>query len=106
MSHDPNEDKEKRKAKYAGKTFKRLFGYTWKHKLLLLVANIGLLISSAGMVLLPLLSGQMVDTIRIGGDLDVGAIQFLILTVFMAVFSAVRGFGFMMLGERVMVSMR
>jgi len=32
--------------------------------MLLFIANIGLAISSGGMVLLPLLSGQMVDKIR------------------------------------------
>jgi ABC-type multidrug transport system fused ATPase/permease subunit len=72
----------------------------------MIVANIGLIISSGGMVLLPLLSGKMVDAIRAGEDLVPGAIQFLILTVFMAVFSAVRGYSFMLLGERVMVCMR
>lgn len=106
MEHDANEEKEKRKAKNAGKTFKRLFGYTWRNKCLMIVANIGLIISSGGMVLLPLLSGKMVDAIRAGDDLIPGAIQFLILTVFMAVFSAVRGYSFMLLGERVMVCMR
>lgn len=106
MEHDANEEKEKRKAKNAGKTFKRLFGYTWRNKCLMIVANIGLIISSGGMVLLPLLSGKMVDAIRAGDDLVPGAIQFLILTVFMAVFSAVRGYSFMLLGERVMVCMR
>ena len=106
MQHDANEEKEKRKAKNAGKTFKRLFGYTWRNKCLMIVANIGLIISSGGMVLLPLLSGKMVDAIRAGEDLVPGAIQFLILTVFMAVFSAVRGYSFMLLGERVMVCMR
>jgi hypothetical protein len=64
MKQDASEDIERKKAKDAGKTFKRLFGYTWRNKMLLLIANIGLIISSGGMVLLPLLSGNMVDTIR------------------------------------------
>lgn len=64
MEHNPNENKEARKAKDAGKTFKRLFGYTWKNKSMLIIANISLVISSGCMVLLPLLCGQMVDTIR------------------------------------------
>lgn len=106
MEHDPNKDKEVRKAKNAGKTFKRLFGYTLRNKSLLFVANGGLVISSGGMVLLPLLCGKMVDSIRADEDLTGGAIRFIILTILMAVFSAIRGFSFMMLGERIQVAMR
>jgi hypothetical protein len=40
----------------------------------------------------------MVDTIRLSEDLTAGSIRFIILTVFMAAFSAVRGFTFNMLG--------
>lgn len=65
-----------------------------------------MVISSLGFVLLPLLSGQMIDTIREEGDLLVGAIKFIILTVVMAVFSSIRGFGFNLLGEKIMVEMR
>jgi hypothetical protein len=47
------------------KTFKRLFGYTWKNKYMLIIANIALIVSAGCTVLLPLLCGQMVDTIRL-----------------------------------------
>jgi ABC-type multidrug transport system fused ATPase/permease subunit len=106
MEHDANKDKEVRKAKNAGKTFKRLFGYTWRNKAMLVVANISLLISAGCTVLLPLLCGQMVDTIRKGDELVSGSMKFIVLTVFMAIFSAIRGFTFNMLGERIQVSMR
>jgi ABC-type multidrug transport system fused ATPase/permease subunit len=106
MEHDPNKEKEVRKAKNAGKTFKRLFGYTWRNRPLLLVANLSLLVSSGCMVLLPMMCGQMVDSIRERGDLVAGSIRFILLTVVMAVFSAARGFTFNMLGEKIQVSMR
>ncbi len=48
----------------------------------------------------------MIDTIREEGDLLIGAIKFIILTVVMAVFSSIRGFGFNLLGEKIMVEMR
>ena len=48
----------------------------------------------------------MVDRIREGGDLTEGAIEFAVLTVFQSVFSAIRGYGFNVLGERIIVSMR
>ena len=70
------------------------------------MANISLGISSLGFVFLPLVCGQMVDEIKDNGDLMDGTIKFIILTVFMAVFSAVRGYLFSILGEKIMVSMR
>ncbi len=106
MEHDPNKDKEVRKAKNAGKTFRRLFGYTWKNKSLVFVANFSLVISSGCMVLLPLLCGQMVNSINNHDDLMGGAFKFVILTLVMAVFSASRGFTFNMLGEKIQVLMR
>ena len=56
------------------------------------------MISSGGFVLLPMICGQMVDTIRQSGDLMEDTIKFIILTVVMAVFSAVRGYMFNILG--------
>lgn len=106
MDHDPNKEKEVRKAKNAGQTFKRLFRYTWKNRGMLLIANISLLISSGCTVLLPKMCGEMVDTIREGGELVTGSLKFIVLTVFMACFSAIRGFTFNMLGEKIQVSMR
>jgi hypothetical protein len=61
MEHDANKEKENRKAKEASKTFRRLFGYSLKHKQLLIFANIGMMVSSGGMILLPLLCGNMID---------------------------------------------
>jgi hypothetical protein len=49
-------------------TFRRLLTYTFKHKALLLAANFGLLITSLSLVLLPGLTGQIIDTISKGGD--------------------------------------
>jgi hypothetical protein len=65
MEHDANKEKEVRKAKNAGKTFKRLFGYSWRSRGLMILANITLLVSSGCMVLLPTLCGNMVDSIRL-----------------------------------------
>jgi ABC-type multidrug transport system fused ATPase/permease subunit len=65
MEHDANKEKEVRKAKHAGQTYKRLFRYSWRSKSLFGIANVALLISSGCMVLLPMLSGQMVDSIRL-----------------------------------------
>lgn len=102
-SQDPN---SKKKAKNALQTFKRLFGYTWKNKDILFVANLSLVISAGGFVLLPLLCGQMVDTIRESGDLIDGTVKFIILTVVMAIFSSIRGYTFNILGEKIMVELR
>lgn len=57
-------------------------------------------------MLLPLLCGQMVNSINNHDDLMAGTIKFMILTVVMAVFSASRGFTFNMLGEKIQVAMR
>ncbi len=62
------------------------------------LANFSLVISSGGFVLLPMICGKMVDTIRQSGDLMEDTIKFIILTVVMAVFSAVRGYMFNILG--------
>lgn len=97
---------ERKKAKDAKKTFKRLFGYTWRFKTMFFLANICLAVSSLGFVFLPLIVGQMVDAIKDNGDLMDGTIKFIILTVFMAVFSACRGYLFSILGENIMVAMR
>jgi ABC-type multidrug transport system fused ATPase/permease subunit len=58
------------------------------------------------MVLLPMLSGQMVDSIRLEADLGDGAIKFILLTIVMAISSAIRGYSFNMLGERIQLEMR
>jgi ABC-type multidrug transport system fused ATPase/permease subunit len=80
------------------KTFKRLFGYTWRNKYMLIAANFALIISAGCTVMLPLLCGRMVDSIRAKDSLTVGAIQFSILTIVMAVFSSIRGYTFNQLG--------
>lgn len=54
--------------------------------------------SSVGFILLPLICGQMVDVIKDNGSLIDGAIKFIILTVFMAIFSSIRGYLFNILG--------
>lgn len=64
------------------------------------------MISAGGFVLLPLLCGQMVDTIRESGDLIDGTVKFIILTVVMAIFSSIRGYTFNILGEKIMVELR
>lgn len=84
----------------------RLFGYTWRHKCLLLVANIGMVISALGMVALPYLSGEMIDDIKGEKSLLNHALQLLTLTVILAVFSALRGYCFNLIGELVMYDMR
>jgi len=48
----------------------------------------------------------MVDVIKDGGSMTKGTIEFIILTVFMAIFSSIRGFMFNILGEKIMVALR
>jgi ABC-type multidrug transport system fused ATPase/permease subunit len=45
-------------------TFTRLFKYTLNYKLLVITANIGMLISSGGMIVLPTLCGMVIDHIK------------------------------------------
>jgi hypothetical protein len=45
-------------------TFARLIKYTLNYKLLVLMANIGMLVSSGGMIILPSLCGIVIDHIR------------------------------------------
>jgi ABC-type multidrug transport system fused ATPase/permease subunit len=56
--------------------------------------------------MIPLISGEMVDAIKNEESLTEGTVRFIILTVFMAVFSAIRGYMFSILGEKIMVAMR
>ena len=65
-----------------------------------------MLFSSGGMVVLPLLCGQFIDEIKEGGSLVEDSIQFIILTLIMAVSSAVRGFSFNLIGELVVRDLR
>lgn len=65
---------------------------------MLIAANFALIISAGCTVMLPLLCGRMVDSIRAKDSLTVGAIQFSILTIVMAVFSSIRGYTFNQLG--------
>lgn len=97
---------QRRVAKEKKKTFARLFRYTLNYKSLLVMANIGMLVSSGGMVLLPTLCGIIIDHIKDGEELTADAFKFLILTLFMAVFSALRGFCFNLLGEKIVRDIR
>lgn len=58
------EDKKNPKPKHLKQSFMRLFSYTWKYKCTLLVANVAMLVSALGMVVLPYLSGEMIDDIK------------------------------------------
>ena len=71
-----------------------------------MLANLGLLISAAGTVILPLLCGQFIDKIKEGESLTEDSIKFIILTLIMAFFSAIRGFGFNLLGELIVRDLR
>ena len=62
------------------------------------LANFSLALSSLGSVLLPLLVGQIVDTIRENGNLTEMAVKFIILSILMAVFASIKGFTFSILG--------
>lgn len=63
-NHNPNEKEERRKAKNMRQTFARLFAYTLNYKCLILMANLGLLISSFGTIILPMLCGTIIDHIK------------------------------------------
>lgn len=72
----------------------------------LIVANVSMLISSMGMIVLPLLCGSIIDHIKDGADLKEDSFKFVVLTVVMAFSSAVRGYGFNLLGEKIVMDMR
>lgn len=66
-----------------------------------------MLVSSGGMILLPTLCGQIIDHIKDGEhELSTDAFKFVILTICMAFFSALRGFSFNLLGEKVVRDIR
>ena len=65
-----------------------------------------MVISSLGMIVLPLLCGSIIDHIKDGDDLKNDSLKFVGLTVFMAIFSAIRGYGFNILGEKIVMDMR
>jgi ABC-type multidrug transport system fused ATPase/permease subunit len=106
MEQDHKDENQNKKAKNASKTFRRLFAYTWKEKMIFFMANFSLVMSSIGFILLPLICGQMVDVIKDGESLTEGTLKFIILTVFMAIFSSIRGYMFNILGEKIMVALR
>ena len=65
-----------------------------------------MLVSSLGMIVLPLLCGSMIDHIKEGDSLTEDSLKFFILTIGMAVFSALRGYSFNLLGEKIVMDMR
>lgn len=69
-----------------------------KYKCLVLTANLGMLVSSGGTILLPLLCGTIIDHIRNEESLGNDALMFVALTLIMAIFSSLRGFCFNLLG--------
>lgn len=69
-------------------------------------ANFGMLISSGGMVLLPLLCGDFINHIKDGDSLVEDALKFVVLTIIMAVFSSIRGYSFNLLGQRIVRDLR
>lgn len=79
-------------------TFGRLFSYTLKYKCLLFSANFSMMVSSGGMIVLPMLCGIIIDHIKDHESLTMDAIYFLALTLIMSVFSATRGYCFNLLG--------
>jgi len=70
------------------------------------MANGGMLISAGGTIFLPTLCGTIIDHIKNAEDLTIDAFKFLALTLIMAVFSAIRGFAFNLIGEKVVRDIR
>ena len=70
------------------------------------LANIGMIVSSAGAIILPMLCGQIIDHIKDSLPLTSDAIKFVILTVIMAFFSSLRGYSFNLLGEKIVRDLR
>jgi glucose uptake protein GlcU len=105
-SHNPNENKDRPKAKDLKKTFSRLIKYTLSYKMWLIAANFSMLFSSMGVIILPLLCGSIIDNIKDGLDLKEDSSTFVVLTVVMAFSSALRGYGFNLLGEKIVMDMR
>ena len=58
------------------------------------------------MVVLPLLCGTIIDHIKDGKDPKNDSLKFIGLTVIMAIFSAIRGYGFNILGEKIVMDLR
>jgi ABC-type multidrug transport system fused ATPase/permease subunit len=90
-------------------TMKRLLTYTFKHKCLLVAANISLIFTSIGIIALPYLAGQIVDLISKDKNrdrLNALAIQFCMVFLVVAIFSFIRGATYNLLGEKVVLEMR
>ena len=95
------EDEEKKRpvAKTPRKTMSRLIcGYTLKSPGLFIVANVGMVISAFGTIGMPFLCGLIIDDIRNQNSLWKNSLYLLILTIVMAVSSAIRGYAFNTLG--------
>lgn len=90
---------------------KRLFSYTLKHKCLLTLATVSLIVTSLGIVILPYLAGRIVDNITSEDPeskrkLDEIAVQFTGVFVLVALFSFIRGTAYNLLGENVVLEIR
>lgn len=72
----------------------------------MLSANISMLVSSGGMIVLPMLCGIIIDHIKDQESLTMDALKFLALTLIMSVFSATRGYCFNLLGEKIVRDIR
>ncbi|CAD8099465.1 unnamed protein product [Paramecium sonneborni] len=92
-----------------GSSFYRLIRYSWKHKLLLFLGNLGLIVTSLSMVALPYLTGQMIDSITKSDgkeDLNKLTFYFIILTIVSALFTFLRAYAYNILGEKITFDLR
>lgn len=63
-NNDANSNQVQRKAKNMRQTYKRLIKYTLQYPALMIMANVGMLVSSGGMIILPMLCGSIIDHIK------------------------------------------
>ncbi len=85
-----------------------IYTYIARHPYLLIVGNFSLIISSAGMVAMPFLSGQMIEEVVTNnkdGLLKI-SLYFVGVAVLSGVFSFIRGVCFNLLGEKIIYELR
>lgn len=90
-------------------SFLRLLRYTYRHKMLLVIGNFSLIITSLSLVAIPYLTGQMIDSItktQSNERLDGLTLQFLGLMVLSGFFGFTRAVSYNLLGEKVTLQLR
>ena len=99
--------KERRKKRsYDTKVYKRLIGYSLREWKILIIANICLVLSAGGQMLIPLYGGKIIDVISDESSQRSGLnsviLVILVISAISSLFSLLRTYFFGLIGERVM----